>query len=218
MNKFKLSLNILCILIIGVVACSTTIGLGSFTSGVIAGYEAAASVEEENLNSTLVNLSLTPKIHTVATPTDTITTADGKRVPVVITKGALSIPDSELSTAALIWQVVALLVTCIALILLIIAFIKFIFRINRGNIFDRRNIRLLFRIGIYLLIIVAADFIQAVIESDTVSSVIGDLKNYDISIWASFPWSTLILGLVAITLSAIWEIGLELKNDNELTI
>lgn len=217
MKKIKISLNLLCVLIIGVVPLSTSVGVSNFTTGVIDGYEAASSDPQE-LDDALIHVALMPNISTVAAPRDSVMTVKGDKVPIIISKGSLCIPDNVISDGTIIGQVLSLVSELIIFIILLVAFVKFIFRINRGNIFDRRNIRLLFRIGIYLLLIVAAEIAGLLIDYHAVKSAIAPIAGYDITIWPSFPWSTLVLGLVAIVMSIIWEIGLELKNDNELTI
>ena len=99
----------------------------------------------------------------------------------------------------------------------IIQFYKLINAINHEVIFDWMNVRRLNRIGRNLLI----SFIltQAyMITNYWEATRLFELEGYEHNFWCDFQPMTLIMGLIALLVGRIFAIGLQMKEEQELTI
>ena len=98
-----------------------------------------------------------------------------------------------------------------------VSFLMLINAINHEVIFDWMNVRRLNRIGRNLLI----SFIltQAyMITNYWEATRLFELEGYEHNFWCDFQPMTLIMGLIALLVGRIFAIGLQMKEEQELTI
>lgn len=89
--------------------------------------------------------------------------------------------------------------------------------INHGVIFDWVNVRRLNRIGKFLLISFALSQAYMLMAYFTANRLI-QLEGYRLNFWGNFESMDLILGLIALLVARIFAIGLQMKEEQELTI
>ena len=99
----------------------------------------------------------------------------------------------------------------------IVQFYKLINAINHEVIFDWMNVRRLNRIGRNLLISFMLS--QAyMITNYWEATRLFELEGYEHNFWCDFQPMTLIMGLIALLVGRIFAIGLQMKEEQELTI
>ena len=99
----------------------------------------------------------------------------------------------------------------------IIQFYKLINAINHEVIFDWMNVRRLNRIGRNLLI----SFVMTqayMLMNYWAATRLFELEGYEHNFWCDFQSMTLIMGLIALLVGRIFAIGLQMKEEQELTI
>lgn len=226
----KTSINILCVLIIVILAGSVLTPayyLGSvFFMGVRHGFygEMSETAETTGLpgsydpSSTVpVDVSFQPDFETMIKGNEIIMFGDDS-YPTALTRATLMVP-SEKWDNSLSWTAITLYVACFVLfILLLIQFIRFIVNINRGNIFVRGNVMRLRRFAWYLISIAVLKCIAGIIEDCMFSRLDIRLDGYTLSTYWTMPWGTLMLGLLALVMAQIWSRGLEMREEQDLTI
>lgn len=99
-----------------------------------------------------------------------------------------------------------------------IEFIKFIININKGYIFDNKNVKRLKRFSYYLISISVLKCVAGVIEDCLFSQLGLEMDGYSISSYWLLPWGTLLLGLLSLLMAQVWSRGIEMKEEQELTI
>ena len=72
--------------------------------------------------------------------------------------------------------------------------------------------------GILMLFIALTRIITAFIDYNLVSTTLPELENYSYTMSEVMPWTTLLLGLVALLIARIWNMGMVIKREQELTI
>ena len=210
MNKIKITVNLLCAVIIAIIAVSLIFTVGDFFRGVHKGY---SEMSEEPVATVTVRTHPGESIDGL--PMKTI---DGESLPVRVQMLQIPVPEKYMSTPALVVMLASTLCVVASFIFLMVYFLKFIIRINRGVIFDTDNMRLLRKIGISLLAISAFGFITNVLQQKMAAGVITDVDFCALDIISAIPWTTLVIAFVALLMSDVWKGGLVLKNDSELTI
>ena len=105
-------------------------------------------------------------------------------------------------------ELTVITVGCICLFILgiisFIKFIKFILNINKGNVFDKKNIPLLRWIGCsYIYIFVYCFVLNSIIECDE---------------WIGAGTDTFVLGTFCLIIAEVFAIGIKLKEEQDLTI
>ena len=109
------------------------------------------------------------------------------------------------------------LISLIFIVKAIIQFYKLINAINHEVIFDWLNVRRLNRIGRNLLI--SFVLTQAYVLMNYWASIrLFELEGYEHNIGCDFQSMTLIMGLIALLVGRIFAIGLQMKEEQELTI
>ena len=99
----------------------------------------------------------------------------------------------------------------------IIQFYKLINAINHEVIFDWMNVRRLNRIGRNLLISFVMTQTYMLMNYWTATRLF-ELEGYEHNLWCDFQSMTLIMGLIALLVGRIFAIGLQMKEEQELTI
>lgn len=223
MNKFRLSINLLCVLIIAVTSFSVAVGLGEFTKGVVDGVDSVQpdKAVDASSNDQLVYFPtyLSPKDGLLSSRHDNIATADGNdTVPVVMQQAIIAMPVGNIPLSYMICKIVTGMAVLVIFVILIINFLKLTVRINKGNIFDSRNVTLLRRIGILTLTMAGITLVDLLLQSCMVDANIPELRDYSRTLLPALPWTNVLIGLISLLMSKIWEGGLSMKKEQDLTI
>ena len=222
----KKKINILC----GLIICVTTLcviyptyNLGQeFGTSITTGYEAIKETNENQIllsNHTTINTCFKPEITKFISNPDSIAcVATNDSVPVVWQRGSIFVPDNTIPMWYLILGICCELITLILFITLIIKFIKLIININKDLIFEYKNVKLLRQLGIMLLIIATSQLIHGISSEVLISSFSYKFNGYDISAYWNIPWYNITFGLVALLMAQIWARGIQMREEQELTI
>lgn len=221
MKKPYISINLLCILIIVILIFSVAGPVWYFGKSFLAGFndsfsdEATTSVID---NSFPLNVTISQdKVFNLA-PTDTLQTTDGSVYPMSVVSGIVYVPEKSGSFPLFIISVLVLLTDIVLVIVLLCYFAKFIVNINKGIIFSPSNIRLLNRFGWLLLVICALQITNGIINEYIVSTFDFKTSWHTLSANWSFPAGNLLLGLLALLMSKTWQRGMDLEQEQSLTI
>ena len=227
----KTSINILCILIILLITVSVLtpmLYLGEvFFAGLKNGYEQQTSIDGGQLlehdayqpaEISMVDLNFKPDLATLIGSSDSITFKDGERFRIIQSRCLLIVPK-EKWPENYNWCVNIIYLACLVLyVLLIVQFIRFIVNINRGNIFDSKNVTRLRRFACFLISISFLKCIGGLIEGHMFSKLSLHIDGYALSSYWEMPWDTMLLGLLALLMAQVWSYGLQLKEEQSLTI
>ncbi len=149
---------------------------------------------------------------------DTLTTDDGHRFPIRINKATVSVPTSNYTLGVML--IVALCITAfgVMLIMFAIQLVKFVVNINRGIIFDKINVKRLKKIGIFLLIMAMLQIAVGLAEDYAVSGMNVTFKGMSLTSYWTIPWSETLLGIMSLLIAQVWSRGVQMKEEQELTI
>lgn len=213
----KRRLNILCVLVVLVLAISVArtayyFGLGAFT-----GFRGGKELRMNDLSilSNMKPVSLTPDDF-LNFQDSVYNTKSGEYVPAFYTQMGVSLPVHENAWA----MVASILSTYVYMFAAISAFIIFIFiivSVNKSNIFTWKNVSRLRWLGGLLIISFIGSVIPHIITYATFSAEFA-MKGYSLSLDDLFSVLTLALGLVSYVFAEIFAIGLRMKEEQDLTI
>lgn len=109
------------------------------------------------------------------------------------------------------------LIISVFAIVAIVYFFKLIRRINRHEVFSWHNVRLLHKLGYFLIAFALLDtaysLINAIIMADKFV-----LNGYSINYFSCCSFITLLLGLVSLIIAETFSVGLKLQEEQDLTI
>lgn len=217
------SINILCGLIIIIMAASVVVpvyrfavafGYG-FSSGITAGEESGA---EEPVYNIPVDVAFSPSLKAYTETPDSLEMGDGKRYPMILSKSVVLIPESESNFFAYVVRLLLQIVAVALTLVLITAVIRFTVSINRGQVFEIVNVRRLARIGWLLLSIALAQVLHGLFSDIIIDGIAFSSDCYSLEPNWAFPVSNSILGLFSLMFAAIWKRGIALQREQELTI
>lgn len=114
-------------------------------------------------------------------------------------------------------QIISGLVAVCLYLLAIIYFFQFILAVHKGRLFERRNLKLLNRLGVCLIATFFLELIFFYIDHSLANQLFS-FEDYSISFRANISFIQLISGLSALLVSQILAIGKEMKDEQELTI
>lgn len=216
----KKQLNIICVLIFLVVGLSLAPSAYLMCNGFVEGFKYGVSQAEDAGENgkveilTPVGLSLWPK--SLASTSNKV----------------MNLKSQELQSATYLKMMVWVkskeagimkfggllsLISLFFVLKAVVNFYKLINAINHEIIFDWTNVRRLNRIGRFLLIAFLLMQTYVLITYLTASRLI-ELEGYRFNYWCDFESMTLILGLIALLVARIFAIGLQMKEEQELTI
>lgn len=216
----KKQLNIICVLIFLVVGLSLAPSAYLMCNGFVEGFKYGMSQTEDAGENgkveilTPVGLSLWPK--SLASTSNKV----------------MNLKSQELQSATYLKMMVWVkskeagimkfggllsLISLFFVLKAVVNFYKLINAINHEIIFDWTNVRRLNRIGRFLLISFLLMQTYMLITYLTASRLI-ELEGYRFNYWCDFESMTLILGLIALLVARIFAIGLQMKEEQELTI
>lgn len=222
----KVAINLLCILILTVLGATIIIPGGGLGYYFLIGFEKGLNSEEsvseqtenpfENISVEAVPSSL---IDTPRALHDSIRFDDGRIYPVTFSSMKIHTGEKEpLPLQLHLVSGLAAVAIIVIYILMAVKFVKFVIHINKGEIFSNRNIRLLTWIGIFLLAIALLQTLIGVLDDISLSSLNLSLEGNTLTAHWGIPFSDFILGLMGLLMANIWRRGLQLKEEQELTI
>ena len=136
----------------------------------------------------------------------------------MLDRATVLIPDSTRSDA-LEWMIIGCYAAGVILfVCFVVAFVKFIININKGRIFVRKNIGLLRRIAWYLISVALLRCAGGIADDTMLSNMPVKLGAYEVTTYWTLPWSVLIIGLISLLMAEIWARGLQMREEQELTI
>ena len=103
------------------------------------------------------------------------------------------------------------------MIFAVLYFIRFIAKVNKGEIFSRRSIRRLRRIGILFTLGFLVSLFPTIYTYITVKEAFA-IENYRILLFDMFNLLPLLLGLIAFMVAQIFALALRMQEEQELTI
>lgn len=212
----KTSINILCILIIAILAGSILVPGVAFIDGFTAGFNDAGTSTVES--HTPIRVQYNSPTKDMFRPDSTVKSQDGSEYAIAHRTGIILVPDEKIPSWYEAITCIFVLVEFILFIMLVVELIQFLININHNRIFDMRNVKRIRRFGIYLIIIAVLQCANGltdvmVVYSFNIYSGTSPLT----AIW-TIPWSNLLIGMIALLLSQIWKMGLEMKKEQDLTI
>lgn len=210
----KKKLNLLCTLVFIVLICSLAESIYATAWGAIQGGKAGTHIKaEEFLHMHVINVFPNNLIHSRDSLYNALT---DQKLPFWYTQAAVTINDDKAITSSLI-QITLSYVVIICAILAIIQFIKFIRNINRSEIFSWQNVKLLRKLGIYLLIMFIVNLVTSIQSTWQVSQILS-IPEYSYNWLQPLSESSLLLGVLAFVFAEIFAIGLKMKEEQDLTI
>lgn len=216
----KKQLNIICVLIFLVVglslAPSAYLMCNGFVEGFKYGFSQAKDADENSSLEVLtpIGLSLWPK--SLAATSDKVMNLKNKEwQSATYLKMMVWVKSKE--AGMMKFGGLLSLISLFFILKAVVNFYKLINAINHEIIFDWTNVRRLNRIGRFLLVAFLLMQTYVLITYLTASRLI-ELEGYRFNYWCDFESMTLILGLIALLVARIFAIGLQMKEEQELTI
>ncbi len=218
----KTGIYLLSIIIIGIVSFSVLFpaykmiasGLEGFSAGFSAGY----NNEEIIAIGTPIDINFNPEATTIIQPKDSIIFENGKKLPIIINDVSVMVPNENITTSCKWISGLAYFIEIILLFPLIWKFIKFIINISRQNIFVKKNVQLLRQFSWILLAIALLDIVAGITNEYLFHHLSFSMKGYELASNWTIPWSTLLLGCLSMLMAQVWNIGIKIKEEQELTI
>lgn len=215
----KKRLNILCLMVFVVVGISFIPVVYGIAIGFSAGFSADASGNSLNNIDRMVageQIVLTPSYLNDLAAGTIRNEVTGKETTIwpehIIVDQAISYPAWYEWT-----NNICRLLTIVALLVIVVLFLKLIVRVNRGQVFEWSNVRLLRWLGcielIASIVMTTLQIYGASIANEqfAVKGFVPDYFNY-------ISTMELSVGLVALIVAEIFAVGLKMKEEQELTI
>lgn len=214
----KKRLNILCVLVLCVLALTLAESFygawWGLSEAFVAGFE-AEELHVEDPTENLTTLSLFPESF-VGTSDSLYNSKSGKYVPVWPGEMMVSI-DTHMPGWLRFLGVLFSVTTIVYGIKALIRFVKLIRAINRSEIFCWSNVRLLRRLGTALIFVFSGDFTLNLIDTIALRQVLS-VPGYSYNYLTVFSDANLLLGVICFVVAEIFSIGLKMKEEQDLTI
>ncbi|MDE5876013.1 MAG: DUF2975 domain-containing protein [Muribaculaceae bacterium] len=219
----KTSINLLCVLIIVIIGLSLVMPV--YYIGYSFGYGFAQGIKNSDLPviesaqpMRSYDMAFNPDIELFLHPVDSVRSTDGITYPAVIQRAEVFVPTDSSTTITSVGTLILHILSMLMGLTVLVAFIKFVYNINKGHIFEHKNVRLLRLLGILLIAIALCSTSSGLIDDHTLSHIGLNLKGYSVSTYWTIPWTTLIIGLAALLMAQVWARGIDLKEEQALTI
>ncbi|MDE6804725.1 MAG: DUF2975 domain-containing protein [Muribaculaceae bacterium] len=219
----KTSINLLCVLIIVTIGLSLVMPV--YYIGYSFGYGFAESIKNDNpliTESTIpmkgYDMAFNPDIELFLHPVDSVRAADGVTYPAVIQRAEVFVPADTYMTVSSVGTLILNILSMLMGITVLIAFIKFVYNINKEHIFEHKNVRLLRLLGTLLIFMALCSTASGLLDDHILSRIGFELQGYSVSTYWTIPWTTLIIGLAALLMAQVWARGIDLKEEQALTI
>ncbi|MDE6559016.1 MAG: DUF2975 domain-containing protein, partial [Muribaculaceae bacterium] len=159
-----------------------------------------------------------PSTKVLLNPQDSIAFSDGRKIPYIINDVILMAPSDRIPDW-MKWVFVVLAPLQLVLIILIIwKLIRFIINVSKEQIFVSRNVRYLRQVSTFLLIIALIQICEGLCKSKIFSIYELTTSGYNLSSTWDFSWNLLIMATLGFLFAQIWSYGIQIKEDQELTI
>lgn len=219
----KVSINLLCGLIIAVLGASVLVPSFSFCKAFMIGFNDGinSTVNENIIHKTAVPVTLTDtdlQIRMLTKPEHEIEFDNGRSLDFVGTQGFILINENEIPNWSIAVQLLCTATNIVLMILLVIEIVKFMININRGLFFVKDNVKRLQRFSIYLLCMALMEIILAVSYYLLIDSLSLSINGVSFALTWNFPWTSLLLGMISLLIAKIWQRGIEMEQEQELTI
>lgn len=222
----KTSIYLLSLIIIIVVAFSVLQPAYKMSEAFFEGYAAgySSSTEAEGSKAILpdlgtpVDVQFNPEMATLIEPKDSIVFDNGSRMPLVINKVAIVVPETRVPAWYSAISLISYPLQIILLGILIWRFLKFIINISREEIFEKKNVKLLRQFSVLLLCIALLEIISNASNALLFNSLSVTMKGYSLSAFINFPWGNILLGCIGLLMAQVWARGIEIKREQDLTI
>lgn len=109
------------------------------------------------------------------------------------------------------------ILACVLGIVVLVCFIRFVVRVNKGRVFDWKNVSLLRTIGWCELACTLVTVASAKLQVYELAKLLQP-EGYELSWTARFNGTDLVLGFVALALAEVFALGLKMREEQELTI
>lgn len=216
------TINVLCGLIILILAAQVCIPIYRFSVafgyGISAGLEDAAGSTEMLEPSIPVEVTFLPTKNSYMAPPDSLPLSDHSHYPMLLTSGVVMMPATGGSLALYICGIVFSMLNIGVTIAVIVAFINFIISVNRGFVFDSVNVRRLARIGWLLIVASLLEGGVGLTRLFMTDLINFSSDSYILSSSWPIPFTDAMFGLFALMLATIWRRGLEMQDEQALTV
>ncbi len=200
---------------VGVSTCKMSVAFGY---GFAMGME---SVEESHkgLQSTMpIHVAFSPTKTSILTPPDSISDNNGGYYPMMPTEGVVLVPTSPFRETLNVIEGILAIFTLIAMICVIVVFLKFIISMNKRSEFVLQDVKRLAYIGWLLIFAGICEIGYGIMDWVLVNNLHFDSSQFQIISSWSFSVSDLLFGLFALMLAGIWQRGLDMQTEQALTI
>lgn len=220
----KTSIYLLSLLVIAVLALSVILpvqkiistGFEAFSLGFKEGY--SADTDEMESASAPIDIRFSPSFATVVHPTDSIMFKRDVPLPFVIGSGTVMVPDRDVPTWTQWCYLILVPLQIIVFIYILWILLRFIINVSHEKIFVKRNVSYLRRISYALYLISLLQIILGIIQNHVFEIFAFDWTGYELAARWDFPWSNLLLASIGLLFAQVWSYGLQIKQDQELTI
>lgn len=215
----KTKLNLLCLCVIISLALSASMAITTLyqmvSVGFSAGWEAAQKGTTAHIpNYTMILTMPTDLLAKTGTVTNTMNGTEASIKPII---SMVEIPKvAETSGLTHLGSILSFL-QLIGFVFAAVQFFKLIRNINRGNIFEWKNVKYLRKLGWGLVTIFITYFGSLLITNHEAAKVIS-LNGCELSMSVAFTDPTLILGFASLLIAEVFAVGLRMKEEQELTI
>lgn len=165
-----------------------------------------------------VPLDFKPDTHKYIHTTDSIEFDNGVTLPIIMDTATVLVPENSKAH----WPDAIICIIGVLQVLLLIAtlvlFILFIVNISKERIFVIANAKYLRTLSICVLGIALLECTGGIIGDVAVNSLHLTSKGYTLSADWKFPWDSMLIGLVGLLMATVWERGIKIREEQELTI
>lgn len=217
-------INVICIMIFIVILSSLVQPLYdfgySFGQGLRAGIEAAETNTTTILdNHSVLSVEFLPKTDKIISNPDKLTLLNSDEdLNFIIEQGSIYVSDDCIPMWISLLETVMYLAMIVVFIILIVKFVKFINNINKNKVFEKINVKLLKQMGLILLSMSIIQIVLLFSSKFIVSTLSLEIEGYSISSSMDFPWTVTLIGLVALLMAQVWAKGIQMREEQELTI
>lgn len=214
----KTAINILCVIIVSILTLITVLPCITFARGVIDGMNISKESDMILSTRTPFEVVIVKENNYEITPQVGVQMAEGENIPAAVERLRMLVPNDRFNEHLLWINVLIFILISITFIYIVVEMIRFVININKGKIFESKNVKLIFRFGIGILIIAVLQCTSGIIQ-DTIASAIGLTSDGEklTAPW-SIPWANFLVGTFALLLAQVWKMGLRMKAEQELTI
>ncbi len=192
----------------------------SFGQGLRAGIEAAETNTTTILdNHSVLSVEFLPKTDKIISNPDKLTLLNSDEdLNFIIDQGSIYVSDDCIPMWISLLETVMYLAMIVVFIILIVKFVKFINNINKNKVFEKINVKLLKQMGLILLSMSIIQIVLLFSSKFIVSTLSLEIEGYSISSSMDFPWTVTLIGLVALLMAQVWAKGIQMREEQELTI